>query len=407
VQVFGLDPIELGWFGIPFTMFFMLGAINSLNLIDGMDGLLGSVGVILSLALAAMALLLGAAHIWAVVVALALAGALIGFLRHNLPPANVFMGDAGSMLVGLILGALAIHCSLKAPATIALALPVSLLVLPIFDTTAAIVRRKLTGRSIYTTDRGHLHHCLQRSGLSTRRSLAVVAVFCIVACTGVLTSQAFGNDWIALITAASIVGVLVMTRRFGFAEFMLIKGRLMCMLAPGHHSSQLEVRLQGTAAWKDLWHALLLRASGLNLRQVLLDVNAPSLHEGYHARWDGVAEANEERPLWHVEIPMTASGVSVGRLVLSGLPDDQPMWKKIAILMEVVEEFNAPVGQTFLSGSTDTNVCATPLTEAITADAPAWVAEPDASAPEIKQSSESQSAANPPHVGLEVETLKS
>ena len=265
VQFFGLVPIELGWLGIPFTMFFMLGAINSLNLIDGMDGLLGSVGVILSLALAAMALLLGAAHLWAVVVALALAGALIGFLRHNLPPASVFLGDAGSMLIGLVLGALAIHCSLKAPATIALALPVSLLVLPIFDTTAAIVRRKLTGRSIYTTDRGHLHHCLQRGGLSARRALALVALCCVVACTGVLTSQAFDNDWIALITAGSIVAVLVMTRQFGFAEFMLIKGRLMFMFAPAHHSSQLEVRLQGTAAWKDLWHALLVRASGLNL----------------------------------------------------------------------------------------------------------------------------------------------
>ena len=82
----------------------------------------------------------------------ALAGALLGFLRYNFPPASIFLGDAGSMLVGLVLGTLAIESSLKTPATIVLSFPVALLALPIFDTTAAIVRRKLTGRSLYSTD---------------------------------------------------------------------------------------------------------------------------------------------------------------------------------------------------------------------------------------------------------------
>jgi UDP-GlcNAc:undecaprenyl-phosphate GlcNAc-1-phosphate transferase len=338
VQIFGVH-MELGWLGIPFTMFFMVGAINSLNLIDGMDGLLGSVGVILSLALAAMALLAG--HLWAAAIALALAGALVGFLRSNLPPANIFLGDAGSMLVGLILGTLAIHCSLKSPAaTIALAMPIALLIVPIFDTTAAIIRRTLTGRSIYTTDRGHLHHCLLRGGFSVRWVLVLVAICCLTACVGVLASQAFNNEWIALITAGSIIATLVVTRLFGHAEFMLIKGRLMQLFSSAGQASHLEVRLQGTAAWKDLWSALLERAGDLNLRQLLLDVNAPALHEGYHARWDGVVETSEGRSLWHVEIPMTARGLSVGRLVLAGLPDEQPVWEKIAILMKVVDEFN-------------------------------------------------------------------
>src|SRR5439155_8367461 len=140
----------------------LLGAINSLNLIDGMDGLLGSVGLILSLALAVMAALAG--HWGAAAVAVALAGALLGFLPFNLPPASVFLGDSGSMLVGLVLGTLAIQSSLKAPATIALATPVALLILPIFDTTVAILLRTMTGRSLYTTDRGHLLHRLLRFG---------------------------------------------------------------------------------------------------------------------------------------------------------------------------------------------------------------------------------------------------
>jgi UDP-GlcNAc:undecaprenyl-phosphate GlcNAc-1-phosphate transferase len=269
-----------------------------------------------------------------------LAGALLGFLRYNLPPASIFLGDAGSMLVGLILGALTIHCSLKAPATIALAMPVALLILPIFDTTAAIVRRKLTGRSIYTTDRGHLHHCLLRSGLTTPWALVLVSVCCLAACASVLASQAFNNEGIALITAASIIVILILTRLFGHAEMLLIKGRLVSLLWRAGGVGHMEVRLQGSAAWKDLWEALKLRTGELNLQSILLDVNAPALHEGYHARWDQSQDDASELPLWHAEIPMTAQGVSVGRLVLEGKPDDQPVWLKIAIVMKVIEDFH-------------------------------------------------------------------
>ncbi len=117
IHLFGHE-FDLGWFGVGFTIFFLVATINSLNLIDGMDGLLGSVGVILSLSLAAMACL--ASHWWAAAIALALAGALFGFLRYNLSSASIFLGDSGSMLVGLVLGTLAIQCSLKAPSTLAI-----------------------------------------------------------------------------------------------------------------------------------------------------------------------------------------------------------------------------------------------------------------------------------------------
>jgi UDP-GlcNAc:undecaprenyl-phosphate GlcNAc-1-phosphate transferase len=340
VHLFGIE-VDLGWVGFLFTMLLMVGAINSLNLLDGMDGLLGSVGLILSLALAAMAVLAG--HLWAAAVALALAGALIGFLCYNLPPASVFLGDSGSMLVGLVLGTLAIHGSLKAPATIAIAMPFALMILPIFDTTAAIVRRKLTGRSIYTTDRGHLHHCLLRVGFSARWALLLISVCSLVACVSVFASQALKNEWIALVTASAIIATLIATKLFGHAEAMLIKGRLLSMLLPSDRARHMEVRLQGSVAWKDLWEALKILAHDLNLQQLMLDVNAPILHEGYHARWDHAHGANNERPRWYVEIPMTSQGLSVGRLVMSGWPDQQPVWDKIALLMKVVEDFNNPV----------------------------------------------------------------
>jgi UDP-GlcNAc:undecaprenyl-phosphate GlcNAc-1-phosphate transferase len=341
VHLFGLQ-IDLGLLSVPFTAFLLLGAINSLNLLDGMDGLLGSVGALVCLALAAMAVLAG--H-WAVAgLALALAGALLGFLRYNFPPASIFMGDCGSMLVGLVVGTLAIEGSLKAPATIALSTPLVLLTLPIFDTTAAIVRRKLTGRSIYTTDRGHLHHCLLRRGLSTWRALLLVAAFCALTGAGALASEAFQNEWIAVVTALAVVGILIVTRLFGHAEMVLVKERLRALggswfakRAEGG-AQQTEVRLQGSADWKELWNAITAQAAALDLRQVRLDVNAPSLHEGYHARWDRGRDDGEEAPhLWRAEIPLTAGGQPVGRLEIVGGPDLEPVWRKIAAMTAAVE----------------------------------------------------------------------
>ena len=341
VHLFGWQ-IDLGLLSLPFTAFLLLGAINSLNLLDGMDGLLGGVGAVICLALAAMAVLAG--H-WAVAgLALALAGALLGFLRYNLPPASIFLGDCGSMLVGLVVGTLAIEGSLKAPATIALSTPVVLLTLPILDTTAAIIRRKLTGRSIYTTDRGHLHHCLLRRGFSTWRVLLLVFAFCVLTGAGALASEAFSNEWIAVVTAAAVIGILIVTRLFGYAEVMLVKERLRSLGgslfvkgAPGG-VRQIEVRLQGSADWKELWQAVTARAAALELRQVRLDVNAPSLHEGYHARWDRGHDDVEAPHLWRAEIPLTARGLPVGRLEIVGGPDGAPVWTKIAAMTKAVED---------------------------------------------------------------------
>jgi UDP-GlcNAc:undecaprenyl-phosphate GlcNAc-1-phosphate transferase len=341
VSIFGCG-VDLGIWGVPFTGFLLLGAINSLNLIDGMDGLLSSVGVIVSLALAIMAALAG--HGLVAGVALALAGGLLGFLRYNYPPAKIYLGDAGSMVVGLVLGTLAILSSLKAPATIALSAPLVLLTLPIFDTTAAILRRKLTGRSIYTTDRGHLHHCLLRRGLSVQGVLLLVCICCLLTDAAVLASQAFNNEWIALCTGIGVIASLVVTRLFGHAEVMLLRERLWALGSAvfgsrSREARQSAVRLQGSVDWNGLWESLKTIAVELNIHKLCLDVNAPALHEGYHARWDYPREESEAPSLWSAEIPLTARGQMVGRLEIAGQPDQQPVWSKIARLTEVAEAF--------------------------------------------------------------------
>lgn len=342
--------VELGLLAIPFTLLWLLGAINSLNLIDGMDGLLSSVGLIILLGLSAMAVIGGQ---WAAAcVAVALAGALLGFLRYNFPPATIFLGDSGSMLIGLVVGTLAIESALKGPATVALAAPLAVLAVPFFDTFAAIVRRKLTGRSIYTTDRGHLHHCLLRRGLSNRRALFAIAFFCTMTVLGALASVAFQNELLAVLTALVVFGILIVSRLFGYAEFLLIKERLAALAVSfmyrGDHgrTHQTAVRLQGTADWQALWQALATCAEQLPLKSLRLDVNAPFLHEGYHASWDRFGGAAEDNTLWRAEIPLTATnGQLVGRLEMVGFPSQEPIWSQMAALLRVVEEFDTPLGQ--------------------------------------------------------------
>jgi len=328
--------VELGLLAVPFTIFWLLGAINAFNLIDGMDGLLTSVAIIFSLAMTAMALM-GGQWITACVAA-ALAGALLGFLRYNFPPATVFLGDSGSMLIGLVVAVLAIHSALKGPATIVLPAPIAVLTIPIFDTMAAITRRKLTGRSLYTSDRGHLHHCLLRQGLSCRHVLYCVSCFCLLTAAGALTTLALNNELFAIFAVVLVVGLLIATRLFGYAEFLLIKDCLASAVASffsaraPSRAHQTEIRLQGTANWKQLWSKLTECADRLKLESVRLDVNAPAIHEGYHARWQRPDLDLESPGLWRAEIPVLVQGQTVGRLEIIGERDLEPLWMKIATL---------------------------------------------------------------------------
>lgn len=335
--------VELGVFSIPLTVFLLLGAINSLNLLDGMDGLLGTVGLIVCLAFGAMAVVCGqTAAAW---VAFALAGALLAFLRYNFPPASIFMGDSGSMLVGLVVGVLAIHGSMKAPATIALAAPACVLVIPIFDTAAAIVRRKLAGRSIFSTDRAHLHHCLLRSGLSRPRVLLVVSALCLLGMAGGLVSIAFRSEVAAAIAAATVVTLLITTRLFGYNEVRLIIQRLAYMsqftfpVRQSFGPAQMTAHIQGTIDWGVVWDEMVARAAEVDACRLRLDIDAPAISESFHARMDwATGMAAEETRTLTIVFPLTVHARVIGRVEVSGDRTDMPIGPTIAVLTELVRE---------------------------------------------------------------------
>src|SRR5262249_50747733 len=150
----------------------------------------------------------------------------IGFLCYNFPRATVYLGDSGSMLIGLMVGALMIGQSSQAPKPISLPVLFAFLTIPFLDTTAAIIRRKLTGRSIYTTDRGHLHHCMLQLGYSPWKVPLSISLFCLLPVTGGLASSMLQQDIIALACTVAVVVVLIATRMFGHAEFLLVRDRV-------------------------------------------------------------------------------------------------------------------------------------------------------------------------------------
>ncbi len=336
--VFGYQ-VDLGLLAVPFTFFWLLGAINSVNLLDGIDGMASVLGIVLVGAFAGIAALTNRPEI--AVVALIFAGALCGFLRFNFPPASIFLGDAGSMLIGLVVGTLAIQGSLKGPGTVLLVAPLAVWTLPILDSMAAILRRKLTGRSIYSTDRGHLHHrLLDRFGTS-RRVLAVVSTCCLVTSGAAVASVLYNNDFIAAAGIGAVVVALVATGMFGQGELNLVLGwvrrTLRSLLAkPGAPQDfETAVRLQGSRPWEVLWASLTESATKLSLARIHLDVNLPFEHESYNATWDRTPAVPPDE-CWRLEIPLVVDSQPAGRLTVLGLPNGTSACVELEHLLDLL-----------------------------------------------------------------------
>ncbi len=340
VSIFGL-PIDLGYFGILFTLFWLLGAVNALNLLDGIDGLATTVGIILVSTIAAMAVRVGRYEV--AIVGVVFAGSLVGFIRFNFPPASIFLGDTGSMLIGLVVGAMAIQGSLKGPGTVLLAAPLAIWAIPIFDSAAAIIRRKLTGRSIYSTDRGHLHHRLLELLGSNKRVLALVATCCALTSFSALLSVFLVNDLIALLACSAVLVIFIVSGVFGRAEVLLLGSRIRRMgrslvgpMSVGNPRGRATtIQLQGSQQWNELWDDFAAEACQLSLSSMRLDLNLPIVHEGFHGFWERPAPSKAGCS-WRVELPLLHNGNSVGRLVVVGDVEGDGVCLDVQRLMELV-----------------------------------------------------------------------
>jgi UDP-GlcNAc:undecaprenyl-phosphate GlcNAc-1-phosphate transferase len=187
-DLLSIGDIDFASLAIPATVFSTVGVINSLNMVDGLDGLAGGISLVAFASFAVLAGINGLDQL--VLLSIAFCGVLMAFLRYNLNPAKLFMGDAGSMALGFALAFFSISItqiegSLVPPVAVLLVLTV-----PIVDTLIISARRVSGGRSPFQADRYHLHHILLRFGFSEKRAVAIIvaitACFSLVAIAGTL-----------------------------------------------------------------------------------------------------------------------------------------------------------------------------------------------------------------------------
>lgn len=312
---------DLGIFAFPLTVLWLLAAINALNLIDGADGMASTVGAIISGGLAILCLQTGSPL--GAVVAATLCGSLLGFLCFNRPPASIYLGDAGSMVIGLFVGVISIWSSVKGSTLLSVA-PLLLLSLPLFDSSIAILRRVLTGRSIYATDRGHLHHRLLDRFSHPNMLLVVAALTTLTSAAGIL-SVLYQQQWIAIAGVALVLSFLVLTRLFGSAELSMLVRRAAhfgeSLLVRSNQSDQQvhqkTVQLQGCYHWDAIWSSLVEFAVDRDLAKIKLDVSIAWMQEGYHGSWQRsrLPERSEQLLL---RMPIYLNNKLVGRLEVVG-----------------------------------------------------------------------------------------
>ncbi len=211
-----IGTFGLGFLAYPVTVIWIVGIANAVNLIDGMDGLAGGIAAFAAASMGVIALIQGA--IPTAVFAFSILGAVVGFLVFNFPPARIFMGDSGSMLLGSCLASVPLLGGIsKASAFGSLIVPVTLLTIPILDTAAAILRRLRHRRPIISPDREHIHHRLLDLGLEERQILGILYGFSFYLSVVAVTSVVMPAEanvylvlvvWVGSLLAYWLLGVL-------------------------------------------------------------------------------------------------------------------------------------------------------------------------------------------------------
>ncbi|MBM7622891.1 MraY family glycosyltransferase [Sporohalobacter salinus] len=201
----------LGALSIPFTVFWLVAITNTVNLIDGLDGLAAGVSTIAALTLLVVAI--QETELLVIVLTLSVAGSCLGFLQYNFNPAQIFMGDTGSLFLGFLLASISVIGALKSAAAMTLVVPILALGVPIFDTLFAIIRRRQNGQPLFEADKGHIHHRLLDLGLNHKE--AVVVVYLISLSLGLI---AIGVNGASEFQAFGTLGILVVILFFGFLK---------------------------------------------------------------------------------------------------------------------------------------------------------------------------------------------
>jgi UDP-GlcNAc:undecaprenyl-phosphate/decaprenyl-phosphate GlcNAc-1-phosphate transferase len=199
-------PID-GILSVIFTVFWIVGITNAVNLMDGMDGLAGGVSFITAMSLLAASAQFEA-RAAATLVSAGVAGAALGFLRHNYHPSRIFMGDAGAYFLGYVLAATSILGNVKVTTVTSLIPTIMLFLVPVVDTSQVIIKRLLSGHNpLSTPGKDHLHHRLLAQGFSQRHSALIL--WGVTLAGGIIAMQMQGAKPMAILVTAVGIGLLL------------------------------------------------------------------------------------------------------------------------------------------------------------------------------------------------------
>ena len=223
-QTIALDPVT----GTLLTILIVVGVVNAINFVDGLDGLAAGIVAIAASAFFVFSYLLSVENasdraLAPSLISAVIVGVCLGFLLHNYNPALIFMGDAGSMLLGLLLAASTIALTGRvdyrafsstdlAPALLPLLLPLAAISLPFIDVLLAVVRRTRAGRSPFSPDKRHLHHRLLEIGHSHRRAVELMYAWTFVLAYGVLALALLPLGVALALCAAGLAGLVLFVR---------------------------------------------------------------------------------------------------------------------------------------------------------------------------------------------------
>jgi UDP-GlcNAc:undecaprenyl-phosphate GlcNAc-1-phosphate transferase len=327
------------------TALWIVAVTNSLNLIDGLDGLATGIAFFVTVCVFVVSLIQG--NQFVCILAITLAGALLGFLRFNFAPATIFLGDTGSLFLGFFLAALAIHTSQKSSTLLAIVVPFVAFGLPLLDTSLTVVRRFLSGRPLFTADRDHIHHRLLQNRLTPRVAvLGLYALAALFSLGSLLIIHSTGN-LIALVAVLAGASGWFLTSRLRYEELSELNVYVSRAMRSQRRVLVNEIlirkasrRLEVSPALEESWQALVEAVEALDFDGVACELSHwPNGSVPFLSLWSRYG-GDGSNDCWSISIPLRAGGKALGELQLwRALNKDRLLFQFSSLLDTLVPPF--------------------------------------------------------------------
>jgi UDP-GlcNAc:undecaprenyl-phosphate GlcNAc-1-phosphate transferase len=289
---------QLGWLTYPVTVLWFLGFMNAINLIDGLDGLASGIAAIASAGLFVVGIV--NENVLLYLMAAALLGSTLGFLTHNFREGNIYLGDAGSMVLGFFLAGGSVVGAYGDGASNALLVAGACMVVPVFDVVTTIVRRGRSHRGVMTPDRSHTHHRLIRFGLNPRMAVVVlwgVTLFFGGQMLGFVSPHGLVYMMASYTVAAAVANVIIDQHRKNTRtiksdlkeEVLYIAGVPDAFSAPDAHDGMTLREIIVAQIRREALYRRMVRQE----RRALSEAEAPAGAAGRSSPWRGAAYGSE------------------------------------------------------------------------------------------------------------------